>query len=270
MKQYLDKHIRSHTGEKLFTCIECNKSFSQKSYLNTHIRIIHNGERTFKCDLCEKTFARKNTLEAHYASHSTDKPYQCKFCDKSFKSASYLAKHNKIHFSREKFECRKCKKIFSDGRYFKKHEKEVCGLSSPTHNSDSGYLHTAGEFVDCGGNIKQEMLECNVNHGEFDSKPVVVDERFIKGEVLETDKNDNEIDFNQELPILNDEMVIKEELLESDTENEAIDIKQEIVDESDLFDLKNGMTDFLCTSQDEELNVKEELENDELYLDSIS
>lgn len=93
----LENYIRHLKMHKLFLCLECGKTFTQKKNLNRHIRG-HMGIRPFQCAVCMKTFTAKSTLQDHMNIHSGDRPYKCNCCDMDFKHKSALKKHlNSVH-----------------------------------------------------------------------------------------------------------------------------------------------------------------------------
>ncbi|XP_026805397.1 zinc finger protein 117-like, partial [Rhopalosiphum maidis] len=96
-KQYSSQNKLS--VKKLFRCKICEKSFSQKGNLKTHIWI-HMQEKPYKCFICNKSFSQASTLITHKLIHNVDKPFNCDICKKSYVQKVNLKTHLMFYLSK--------------------------------------------------------------------------------------------------------------------------------------------------------------------------
>ncbi|XP_067635461.1 zinc finger protein 91-like [Eurosta solidaginis] len=107
----LDRHERSHSGEKPHKCDFCEKRFSQATSLSQHMST-HSGEKPHKCDFCEKRFSRSAALREHLRTHTGEKPHKCKYCDRCFSTKSTLNGHLRVHLGDNTRRCKFCPLAF--------------------------------------------------------------------------------------------------------------------------------------------------------------
>ena len=53
--------MRTHTGEKPYPCLHCEKDFAHRGNLRIHMRV-HTGEKPYQCILCAMSFKHNSTL----------------------------------------------------------------------------------------------------------------------------------------------------------------------------------------------------------------
>ncbi|KOB67127.1 putative zinc finger protein [Operophtera brumata] len=69
-KYNCQRHVREHEMAKKFVCNvpECGKSFHRSYYLSEHMKV-HSGVRPFSCDICDKTSSNKSNHNKHMKIH---------------------------------------------------------------------------------------------------------------------------------------------------------------------------------------------------------
>uniref|UniRef100_A0A7N6BBH1 C2H2-type domain-containing protein n=1 Tax=Anabas testudineus TaxID=64144 RepID=A0A7N6BBH1_ANATE len=70
------------------TSIKSGKDFKSGFKLKIHLKT-HTGEKSFTCSICKKTFICSSKLERHMITHTGEKPYLCSLCEKDLATARY-------------------------------------------------------------------------------------------------------------------------------------------------------------------------------------
>lgn len=121
--QFLKSLPNLQHNMRMFSCTQCNKSYSLKGELIRHM-ITHSGVRPYPCTECEKSFFQMPHLIRHQTTHSGEKPFVCTFCDKRFNRKDYLNAHRRIHTGERPYKCTECEKSFTWKGELNQHRKK--------------------------------------------------------------------------------------------------------------------------------------------------
>ena len=87
---------------KEFQCDHCNKAFMVKSDLSNHMNGIHSKKKKCRCNICDRSFTQKYKLNTHVQLYSEEKQFKCDQCDKGFTQKCNLVTHQLNMHSRGK------------------------------------------------------------------------------------------------------------------------------------------------------------------------
>ena len=142
-KSSLSTHINNVHKRIKHKCFHCEKEFSQKQNLNSHIKSIHeNKKKMYPCSLCDYQATTSSTLKTHIKSvhqgikercqicgkivlqwcladhirlkHKESKTYPCDDCKKEYKSILALKHHYKVVHEKISYNCNFCE--YTTGR----------------------------------------------------------------------------------------------------------------------------------------------------------
>jgi len=129
LKNNLERHMRTHTGEKQFKCHLCSFSSAYKFTIKRHL-LTHTGEKPFKCQLCKYSTSQKSHMKTHMLVHTSEKPFKCSICTFSTARKDSLKKHMPMHTGDYPFKCHLCsystiKKADLKRHHISKHKGQV-------------------------------------------------------------------------------------------------------------------------------------------------
>lgn len=195
------RHMQLHSADpsRSHHCLICNKAFTVRRYLMSHVRTSHKNpkvrseklpkiQKSVTCQICQKVFDKQGTFNKHMKCHNKEPPrYMCDCCGQEFESRHILRRHlSSEHKISKKFvKCNLCQKIipkkredehlkFHNGQ--KEHQCEICGNQYVTE----GLLNTHKKRQHAG--LK---YECDICSDSFDQPKKLLHHRRSHAQPME-------------------------------------------------------------------------------------
>jgi len=118
-------HMKRHTDQVEYACTDCGRLYSSKNSLAFHMKT-HAGQG-FSCIECGRKFLRMDHLVRHERTHTGERPYSCHQCSDSFAHQSTLKDHMLTHTGERPHACPQCDKRFSLPQNLKSHMRTHTG-----------------------------------------------------------------------------------------------------------------------------------------------
>ena len=123
LQQQLNQHVREKHSGQVFKCPECEKQFSSKGNMKTHLKLCRQEEKEFKYSQCGVKFHTNSHLTAHIkAVHNKELPHKCELCDNSFSTKTVFKQHmSAVHEKARPHQCEDCDAAFSRAEHLNNH-----------------------------------------------------------------------------------------------------------------------------------------------------
>ncbi|XP_062552762.1 zinc finger protein 62-like [Armigeres subalbatus] len=157
-EQHRSSNPKSQSKTEL-KCPDCPKVYFANWRLNDHIYETH---RKIDCDECGVSFNGWTRARYHKMKHHTEPKFPCPHCPERYHLKTHLARHVSKHVEEKNYPCEICGARFKDQQYVRMHIQRTHhlkgwtkGVSTAVEDSEKNTQSSQVEFVP----IKEEVHE---------------------------------------------------------------------------------------------------------------